>query len=71
VIGPDFESRLFEVDEPTPVRDGVIVEVMASSVNEFDRAAPRGHYDRQEHRLAAWPVSPSPLSPKDFSIGAA
>ena len=33
VIGPDFEPRLFDVDEPTAVRDGVVVEVMASSVN--------------------------------------
>jgi NADPH:quinone reductase-like Zn-dependent oxidoreductase len=52
VIGPDFEPRLFDVDEPTPVSDGVVVEVMASSVNEFDRAAARGHHDSQEDRLA-------------------
>lgn len=52
VIGPDFELRLFDVDEPIPARDGVVVEVMASSVNEFDWAAARGHYARQEDRLA-------------------
>jgi NADPH:quinone reductase-like Zn-dependent oxidoreductase len=45
VIGPDFEPRLFDVDEPIPARDGVVVEVMASSVNESDWAAARGHYD--------------------------
>jgi hypothetical protein len=28
VIGPDFEPRLFDVDEPIPARDGVVVEVM-------------------------------------------
>jgi hypothetical protein len=27
VIGPDFEPRLFDVDEPIPARDGVVVEV--------------------------------------------
>jgi len=26
---------------------------------------------RQEGRLAAWSVSPEPVEPKDFSIGAA
>ena len=36
VIEPDFQPRLFDVDEPIPARDGVVVEVMASSVNEFD-----------------------------------
>ena len=30
VIGPDFEPRLFDVDEPIPARDGFVVEVMAS-----------------------------------------
>ena len=52
VIGPDFEPRLFDVDEPIPARDGVVVEVMASSVNEFDWAAARGHYAHQGDRLA-------------------
>ena len=59
VIGPDFEPRLFDVDEPIPARDGVVVEVMASSVNEFDWAAAHGHYARQEDRLA-------PLLGRDF-----
>ena len=52
VIGPDFQPRLFDVNEPIPARDGVVVEVMASSINEFDWAAARGHYARQEDRLA-------------------
>jgi NADPH:quinone reductase-like Zn-dependent oxidoreductase len=50
VTGPDFEPRLFDVDEPTAVPDGVVVEVLAASVNEFDRAAARGHYHSQEDR---------------------
>jgi NADPH:quinone reductase-like Zn-dependent oxidoreductase len=48
VIGPDFEPRLFDIDEPTPARDGIVVKVLASSVNEFDRAAVRGHHHRHE-----------------------
>lgn len=44
VLGPDFMPRLFDVDEPTAFRDGVVVEVLASSVNEFDRAAARGQF---------------------------
>ena len=51
VTGPDFEPRLFDVDEPSPARDEVVVEVMASSVNEFDRAAVRGQYDGPIDRL--------------------
>ena len=31
VIGPDFQPRLFDVDEPIPARDGVVVEVMGTS----------------------------------------
>jgi NADPH:quinone reductase-like Zn-dependent oxidoreductase len=52
VTGPDFEPRLFDVDEPTPLRNGVVVEVLASSVNDFDRAAVRGNYRSAENRLA-------------------
>jgi NADPH:quinone reductase-like Zn-dependent oxidoreductase len=48
VIGPDFEPRPFDVDEPTALPDGVVVEVMAASINEFDRAAARGHYRSQQ-----------------------
>jgi NADPH:quinone reductase-like Zn-dependent oxidoreductase len=48
VIGPDCEPRLFDIDEPTPARDGIVVKVLASSVNEFDRAAVRGHHHRHE-----------------------
>jgi D-arabinose 1-dehydrogenase-like Zn-dependent alcohol dehydrogenase len=59
VIGPDFEPRLFDVDEPIPARDGVVVEVMASSVNEFDWAAARGHHARQEDRLVPAVVAPN------------
>ena len=41
VTVPDFVPRLFDVGEPNAVSDGVVVEVLASSVNEFDRAAAR------------------------------
>jgi NADPH:quinone reductase-like Zn-dependent oxidoreductase len=44
VTGPDFMPRLFDVDEPVAAPDGVVVEVMAASVNDFDRAAVEGHY---------------------------
>jgi NADPH:quinone reductase-like Zn-dependent oxidoreductase len=44
VMGPDFMPCLFDIDEPTATNDGVIVEVMAASVNDFDRAATRGRY---------------------------
>ena len=44
VTGPDFTPRLFDIDEPVAARDGVVVEVMAASVNDFDRAAAEGRY---------------------------
>jgi len=44
VIGPDFVPRLFDVDEPTAAPDGVVVDVIAASVNDFDRAAVHGRY---------------------------
>jgi NADPH:quinone reductase-like Zn-dependent oxidoreductase len=44
VTGPDFMPRLFDVDEPVAARDGVVVDVMAASVNDFDRAAVHGRY---------------------------
>jgi NADPH:quinone reductase-like Zn-dependent oxidoreductase len=44
VVGPDFLPRLFDIDEPVAARDGVVVEVMATSVNDFDRAAVKGRY---------------------------
>ncbi len=44
VVGPDFTPRLFDVDEPVAARGGVVVEVMAASVNAFDRAAVEGRY---------------------------
>src|SRR6478752_2981629 len=52
VTGPDFEPRLFDVEDPTPVADGVVVEVLASSVNDFDRAAAHGYYHSTENRPA-------------------
>jgi len=52
VLGPDFEPRLFDIDEPTPARGGVVVEVIAAAVNEFDRAAVRGYYHSQQDQLA-------------------
>jgi NADPH:quinone reductase-like Zn-dependent oxidoreductase len=44
VVGPDFMARWFDVDEPVAARDGVVVKVMAASVNDFDRAAVEGRY---------------------------
>jgi NADPH:quinone reductase-like Zn-dependent oxidoreductase len=44
VTGPDFMPRLFDIDEPVAAPDGVVVEVMATSVNDFDRAAVEGRY---------------------------
>ncbi len=44
VVGPDFMPRLFDIDEPVAARDGVVVEVMAASVNDVDRAAVDGRY---------------------------
>jgi NADPH:quinone reductase-like Zn-dependent oxidoreductase len=50
VVAPHFVPGLFDVDEPTAGGDGVVVEVLASSVNEFDRAAARGSYNGQAAR---------------------
>ena len=44
VIGPDFMPRLFDISEPVAAHDGVVVDVMAASVNDFDHAAVRGRY---------------------------
>ena len=44
VMGPDFMPRLFDIDEPTAAPDGVVVDVMAASVNDFDRAVIHGRY---------------------------
>jgi NADPH:quinone reductase-like Zn-dependent oxidoreductase len=44
VMGPDVMPRLFDIDEPTATIDGVVVEVMAASVNDVDRAAIRRRY---------------------------
>jgi NADPH:quinone reductase-like Zn-dependent oxidoreductase len=44
VTGPDFMPRLFDIDEPTAAPDGVVVDVIAASVNDFDRAAVHGRY---------------------------
>ena len=63
VTGPDFMPRLFGVDEPVATRDGVVVEVMAASVSDFDRAAVEGRYVG----LAGQPVT----STCGFSAGAA
>ena len=41
--GQDNMTRLFDVDEPSAAHDGVVVEVLAASVNDFDREALRGH----------------------------
>jgi NADPH:quinone reductase-like Zn-dependent oxidoreductase len=44
VTGPDFMPRLFDVGEPIAAHGGVVVDVMAASVNDFDRAAARGRH---------------------------
>jgi NADPH:quinone reductase-like Zn-dependent oxidoreductase len=44
VTGPDFMPRLFDIGEPIATPDGVVVDVMATSVNDFDRAAVRGRH---------------------------
>jgi len=44
VIGPDFMPRLFDIGEPIAAHGGVVVDVMAASVNDFDRAAVRGRH---------------------------
>jgi NADPH:quinone reductase-like Zn-dependent oxidoreductase len=44
VTGPDFMPRLFDIDEPIAAPDGVVVDVIAASVNDFDRAAVHGCY---------------------------
>lgn len=40
--GQDDMTRLFDVDEPSAAHDGVVVEVVAASVNDFDRKVLRG-----------------------------
>lgn len=42
VMGPDVMPHLFDIDEPTAEPGGVVVEVMAASVNDSDRAAIHG-----------------------------
>ena len=42
VVGPDYMVCLFDIDEPAASRGGVVVEVLAASVNDFDRAAVAG-----------------------------
>jgi NADPH:quinone reductase-like Zn-dependent oxidoreductase len=42
VTGPDYTPRLFDIDEPVASRGGVVVEVLAASVNDFDRGAVEG-----------------------------
>jgi NADPH:quinone reductase-like Zn-dependent oxidoreductase len=43
VTGQDNMTCLFDVDEPSAAHDGVVVEVLAASVNDVDRAVLRGH----------------------------
>jgi|SRR5580693_141061 NADPH:quinone reductase-like Zn-dependent oxidoreductase len=44
VTGPDFIPRVFDISEPIAAPDGVVVDVIAASVNDFDRAAIRGRH---------------------------
>ncbi len=46
LTGLDFMPRLFDIGEPIAAPDGVVVDVMATSVNEVDRAAVRGRHIR-------------------------
>jgi NADPH:quinone reductase-like Zn-dependent oxidoreductase len=51
VTGPDFVPRLFDIDEPLATRGGVVVEVLAASVNESDRGAVEGWFTGVTGRL--------------------
>jgi NADPH:quinone reductase-like Zn-dependent oxidoreductase len=42
LTGPDYMPRLFDIDDPVASPGGVVVEVLAASVNDFDRAAVEG-----------------------------
>jgi NADPH:quinone reductase-like Zn-dependent oxidoreductase len=53
VIGPDYTPRLIDIDEPVAARGGVVVAVMAASVNDFDRAAVQGRITGTGRRAAA------------------
>ena len=45
VTGPDFMPHLFDIGEPIAAPEGVVVvDVMATSVNDFGRAAVRGRH---------------------------
>jgi len=44
VTGPDFMPRLFAIGEPIATPHGVVVDVIAPSVNDVDRAAVRGRH---------------------------
>jgi NADPH:quinone reductase-like Zn-dependent oxidoreductase len=54
VTGPDFMPRLFDVDEPVVAPGGVVVEVMAASVSDFDRAAVHGALHRLGRLEPVW-----------------
>lgn len=49
--GPDFVPHVIDVDEPTAGPGGVVVDVMAASVNDFDRAAVHGLYSNLTYPL--------------------
>ena len=51
VIRPDFTPRVYDVDEPTAGLGEVVVDVIAASVSDFDRAAIRGRYPGMTHPL--------------------
>ena len=59
VAGKDSMTRLFDVEEPSAAHDEVVVEVIAASVNDFDRAAVRGHH-------ASAPGSDTVMLGRDF-----
>jgi hypothetical protein len=44
VTGPDFMPRLLDISEPIAAPDGVVVDVVPTSLNDDDRAASCGRH---------------------------
>jgi NADPH:quinone reductase-like Zn-dependent oxidoreductase len=51
VVRPDFTPRVYDIDEPVAAPGGVVVDVIAASVSDFDRAAVRGRFPEVTHPL--------------------
>jgi NADPH:quinone reductase-like Zn-dependent oxidoreductase len=56
VTGPDFMPHMFDIDEPVAAADEVVVDVIAASLNHFDRAAVRGSASGTTDRLDLVPL---------------